>query len=180
MIYSPSNLARSAWLSHLSDSIAGFNAVYAANSSQYAAAQPITIDFNLATSKNLFMGRVNVKDIETAGVFQFPLMCIYATAGKNTNEQKFQTFSGPARVVAEVHLSGKKYKSAKMLHDFETWCDAVEHALLYIANNGKNQNWGSALSYTGDFGYDRPEIVRGGENWLQSLKVQLTFTVNLA
>ena len=179
MIYSPSYVAREAWYTRLSDSIAGFNPTYLATSSLYVNAQPIVIDFS-AESKNFFRGRLDAEDIESAGTFQFPLICLYATAGKNTNDQKFQTFSGPVRAVTDIHLSGKKYKSSRIQTDFETWCDAVEHTTLWLANVAKNQRWGAGLSYNGDSGFERLKIRKGGENWLQTFRLQLTFTVNLA
>jgi hypothetical protein len=174
-IFSPSYVARSAWENRLA---ANFNSTYASVAALYPGAPALVIDFTSPNSFSFFRGRVTPEEIETTGVFKFPLMCSYATAGKNTNWQKFMTFTGDVRVCTDVHLS---YTAARLPNATEPWADAVEHTLVYMVNtaNSQNQNWGPGLTYDGQVSYERMPVRKGGPNFLQTVRFGFQFQVNI-
>lgn len=171
---SPSYAARSQAQARLASVTLGFNPNYAATASNYPGA-PATmgIDFTTgAKSLNFFQGKLRIEDILETGTSKFPLMAIYAIAGANNNRQKFQKFSGLVRVGIDVHLS---YNSSQALRTYEAWPDAVEDAMIVTFNQSVNQNWPSNIAYNGELSFDRGTVIRGGQNWLQSLSFKATF-----
>jgi len=171
-IVSPSFTVRSVVQGLLSSATLGFNANYAASLANYPGALPISIDFAAAKPMSFFLGRLAIEDIVESGAFKFPVMSLYTTAGANQNMQKFQKFAGLVRVGVDVHLS---YKTSQARIVFEAWPDAVEDAMYTTFNQAAAQNWGSGVVYNGQLGFERRQVRRGAENWLQTLYFQATF-----
>jgi hypothetical protein len=170
---SPSFVARNQAIAVLSDPTIGFNANYVSVFGSYSGAPPMVVDFG-ATSLSFFTGRVAVDDIMASGTCKFPLVVVYSSIGTNNNSQKFTTFAGLVKVTIDVHLS---YKASQPPKNMESWPDAVEHAMINVFNQPAFQNRSNNLVYNGQIGYERGPLAHGAENWLQSLRFQLTFEV---
>jgi hypothetical protein len=169
----PSFVARNQVVGILSDATIGFNANYAAAYGLYSGAPATVIDFT-STSMSFFTGRLAVDDIMASGACKFPMVVVYSSVGTNQNTQKFTTFAGLVKVTVDVHLS---YKASQPPKNMEAWPDAVEHAMVNVFNQPAFQNRSNNLVYNGQIGYERGQLIHGAENWLQSLRFQLTFEV---
>lgn len=174
MIQSPSYVARSQVLLRLADPTLGFNPIYASLFGSYSGAQAMTIRWDGSKPLNMLQAKIGINDVVGSSSTQFPLVCLFATIGTNTNQQKFQTFAGPVRVGLRFFLS---YKGQQALPSFEGWPDAVEAAVYTVINGPATQNWPMPLVYNGLIGHDRGDVVFGGQGWLQAIYFQITFDV---
>lgn len=185
MIISPVRLARNSVQTALADPAVGFNTTYTNMLVDYPGAPGMAIDFASLTSQNFFLGDIDPEAIEGSGVFTYPILTLFGTAGAGGGRQatKFQRFSGLVKVGARYLLSSSIYESARLLHDFEVWPDAVENAMLTVINKPTQTIWGQGpgwnVMYGGDISWDRKFLVEGGSGWLQILSFQLVMQVEI-
>lgn len=186
IITSPSYVIRNQILARLGDQDAGFTPTYATvvATGQYPLA-PSAMVFDFASlasgrrSANVFEARMKVETLVSGGIVKFPLIQIYAKAGRNTNMQKFRGFAGPVAVSIDVLLGSGPYNSSHTLSDYEDWPDAVESTMLSLIQPAVRQSWDPTTVYNGDLGWQRSDVVQGGESWLQAVQFSLTFDVIL-
>jgi hypothetical protein len=108
---------------------------------------------------------------ERSSVVKYPLIQIYADRVRNLLTEKFRTFSGKIRTVAEVRFSQDRIEG---LEDrLRLYADAVTQIL--DANRG---SWGEGAFYTGGYEVTFDPVKQGGRNFLQVAKV--TFEVDLS
>lgn len=181
---SPSNIARNTLLARLSDPTTGFNPNYILAQGNYtsALAPNMVIDFT-TTSKNCFVGQIEAGQIVGSSAFTFPLVTLYSKAGANRNLEKFGRFSGPVRCYVNFYLSDSLFKSNRAIHDFETWGDAVEGAMVETVNNASaavQSSWTGNCIYNGDIGFEKyPLTETTSSNWLQKISFLLTLDVRV-
>lgn len=168
----PSNLVRTQLLARLADATVGFNPNLVTAAAQYQTL-PFAIDFGV-NSKSLIVGRVDLNDVLSSGPMKFPLMNVYCSVGANANLQKFSLFSGKVQAGVEIHST---FKSSQALRNYESAADAIEHAFIRTVNQERVQNWSREVIYNGEVSYERKQVKKGGENWLQTLYFRLTFDV---
>ena len=107
---------------------------------------------------------------KTAGA-QYPSYHIYCEKLSNTLQEKFRTFSGTARMVAEVRVSQDRLEQIES--KLQQYVDAVIGVL--DLNRG---DWGSGMFYSGGYEVVFQPVKHGGKNFLQTAKV--TFEVNMS
>ncbi len=175
---SPDNLARVAVAMRLADPSTGFNPNYTAALVNYPTAPAFTIDFTSPTSKNFFMGQMTPDQVQGTSAFTYPLVRLWAKAGANKNAQKFQRFAGPVRVYGAVDLSNKLFKSARLIHDSETWGDAIIGTMVETFNGPAVQYpWMQAVVYDGTIAWERGPLEENASNWRQTITFIWNFEV---
>jgi hypothetical protein len=108
---------------------------------------------------------------ERASVVKYPLIQVYSDRVRNLLTEKFRTFSGKIRTVAEVRVSQDRIEGLE--DQLRLYVDAVTQIL--DANRG---NWGQGAFYTGGYEVTFDPVKQGGKNFLQVAKV--TFEVDMS
>jgi hypothetical protein len=102
----------------------------------------------------------------------YPRVCLYCTQVKNTQAQKFRTFSGTVALVAEVWFSGNLLSpTATGLHYY---VEAVSSILR--ANQG---DWGGGFYFTGVYDVQTQPPKPGGFGFVESARITCSLDVNL-
>jgi hypothetical protein len=108
---------------------------------------------------------------ERASVVKYPLIQVYSDRVKNALTEKFRTFSGKIRTVAEIRVSQDRIEGLE--DQLRLYADAVTQVL--DANRG---TWGQGAFYTGGYELTFDPVKQGGKNFLQVAKV--TFEVDMS
>ena len=102
---------------------------------------------------------------------KYPVIHVYSDRVRNLLTEKFRTFSGKVRTVAEVRVSQDRIEGLE--DQLRLYVDAVTQVL--DANRG---SWGQGAFYTGGYEVTFDPVKQGGKNFLQVAKV--TFEVDLS
>ena len=108
---------------------------------------------------------------ERVGAVKYPVVHVYSDRTQNLLTEKFRTFSGKVRTVAEVRVSQDRAEGIE--DQLRLYVDSVTQVL--DANRG---SWGQGAFYTGGYEVTYEPIQHGGKNLLQIAKV--TFEVDLS
>jgi len=108
---------------------------------------------------------------ERASVVKYPLIQVYSDRVRNLLTEKFRTFSGKIRTVAEVWVSQDRIEGLEV--QLRLYVDAVTQIL--DANRG---SWGQGAFYTGGYEVTFDPVKQGGKTFLQVAKV--TFEVDMS
>jgi hypothetical protein len=104
--------------------------------------------------------------------FNYPRVCVYSSQMKNTQQEKFRSFSGGIAVVADIWSSGN------LLDDSDQWIHYYVEALTSIlrANRG---DWGDGFLFSGvyDVQLQPPKI--GGFGYVELARVTCGLNVSL-
>lgn len=108
---------------------------------------------------------------ERASVVKYPLIQVYSDRVRNLLTEKFRTFSGKIRTVAEIRVSHDRIEGIE--DRLRLYADAVTQVL--DSNRG---SWGQGAFYTGGYEITFDPVKQGGKNYLQVAKV--TFEVDMS
>jgi hypothetical protein len=108
---------------------------------------------------------------EKSSVVKYPLVQVYSDRVRNQLTEKFRTFSGKIRTVAEIRVSQDRIEGLE--DHLRLYADAVTQVL--DSNRG---SWGQGAFYTGGYEVTFDPVKQGGKNFLQVAKV--TFEVDMS
>jgi hypothetical protein len=108
---------------------------------------------------------------EKSSVVKYPLVQVYSDRVRNQLTEKFRTFSGKIRTVAEIRVSQDRIEGLE--DQLRLYADAVTQVL--DSNRG---SWGQGAFYAGGYEVTFDPVKQGGKNFLQVAKV--TFEVDLS
>jgi len=108
---------------------------------------------------------------ERALAVKYPAVHVYSDRVRNVLTEKFRTFSGKVRTVAEVRVSQDRIEG--MEDQLRLYTDAVTQVL--DTNRG---NWGQGAFYAGGYEVNFDPVAQGGKNFLQIARV--SFEVDLS
>lgn len=114
---------------------------------------------------------VSVAISERAVAVNYPVVHVYSDRVRNALTEKFRTFSGKIRTVAEVRVSQDRLEGIE--DQVRLYVDAVTQVL--DANRG---SWGQGVFFTGGYEVNFDPVAHGGKNFLQTAKV--SFEVDLS
>jgi hypothetical protein len=114
---------------------------------------------------------VSVAISERALAVIYPAVHVYSDQVRNLLTEKFRTFSGKVRTVAEVRVSQDRIEGIE--DQVRLYADAVTQVL--DANRG---SWGQGAFFTGGYQVNFDPVTHGGKNFLQIAKV--SFEVDLS
>lgn len=109
--------------------------------------------------------------LEKSAGAAYPAVHVYCERLKNELREKFRTFSGKARLVAEVRASQDRQEGLEPR--VQLYVEAVTQVL--DANRG---DWGQGMFFTGGYEVAFGPVRHGGKNFLQTAKV--TFEVDVS
>jgi hypothetical protein len=122
-------------------------------------------------SNHVIDQNVPVAIAEKSAAVKYPVIHVYCDRTRNLLTEKFRTFSGKIRTIAEVRVSHDRIEGIEDL--LRLYVDAVTQVL--DANRG---TWGQGAFYTGGYEVTYEPMQHGGRNLLQIAKV--TFEVDLS
>lgn len=170
-----SDLALKATFTRISHPVLGFNPLFAQQAVVYGIS-PGFAQFDFSTRSHDFcFGQISPDLLEETGFIKYPFSCMYVLESGQTGSQKFTTFSGVVRIIYDVYLSWTKITG---LFDFEVYANCVESAVISVANEVQNQDWGKPLVYNGGVQCRRGPLSFAGENWRQKVGFSFMFEVH--
>jgi hypothetical protein len=115
---------------------------------------------------NIVNQNVSFEMSERSQAVKYPVVHVYADRVRNLLTEKFRTFSGKIRTVAEVRISQDRIEG--MEEQLRLYADAV--TMVLDANRG---SWGEGAFFTGAYEVAIEPVKHGGRNFLQVAKVTL-------
>ena len=108
---------------------------------------------------------------ERSVAVKYPVVHVYSDRTRNLRTEKFRTFSGKVRMVAEVRVSQDRIEGIE--DQLRLYVDSITQVL--DTNRG---SWGQGAFFTGGYEVTYEPVQHGGKNLLQIAKV--TFEVDLS
>jgi hypothetical protein len=109
---------------------------------------------------------ISVALSERSLAVKYPVVHVYSDRVRNLLTEKFRTFSGKVRTVAEVRISQDRVEG--MEERLRLYVDAVTQVL--DANRG---TWGEGVFFAGGYEVNFDPVQHGGRNFLQIARVTL-------
>ena len=101
----------------------------------------------------------------------YPRVCIYTTGMKNTQVEKFRSFSGQVSLIAEIWASGKLATEA------DEWIHFYVESVAEILQSNIG-DWGDGMFYGGTFDVLFQPPKAGGLGFVESAKLMLSLNVS--
>lgn len=114
---------------------------------------------------------VSIALSERSLAVKYPVVHVYVDRVQNLLTEKFRTFSGKVRTVAEVRVSQDRMEGIE--EQLRLYVDAVTQVL--DSNRG---SWGDGAFFTGGYQVSFEPVQHGGRNFLQIARV--SFEVDLS
>jgi hypothetical protein len=114
---------------------------------------------------------VSIALTERAQAVIYPVVHVYSDRVRNLLTEKFRTFSGKIRTIAEVRVSQDRLEGIE--EQLRLYVDAVTQVL--DSNRG---SWGQGVFFTGGYEASFDPVQHGGRNFLQVARV--SFEVDLS
>ena len=122
-------------------------------------------------AQNVFAQNVPAALMEKSTAVKYPVALVYCDRAQNLLTEKFRTFSGKVRTVAEVRVSQDRIDGLE--DQTRLYVDAVTQVL--DANRG---SWGQGMFFNGGYEVKFEAVQQGGRNFLQAAKVSLEVDVS--
>jgi hypothetical protein len=135
----------------------------------------------LATSSNLMLPTITSAGVVLSSAsadiadkdvqLTYPRICLYSTALKNTQIEKFRSLSGTVSVMAEL------WASASLLQDTDQWIHFYVEAMTDILRQSIG-DWGDGIFFSGayDVQFQPPRV--GGFGYVELAKVTCVLNVS--
>lgn len=101
---------------------------------------------------------------ERSKTVKYPVLYVYSDRVRNVLTEKFRTFSGKVRTVAEVRVSQDRLEGIE--NQLRLYVDAITQVL--DSNRG---TWGQGMYFTGGYEVNFDAVQRGGSNFVQAARV---------
>jgi hypothetical protein len=108
---------------------------------------------------------------KTSGV-KYPVVYVYCEKVVNDLREKFRTFSGTADLSVDIRVSHEHMDDLQGL--LQTYVEAVTDVL-----DKRRGQWAKGVFYSGGYEVHFGPIKRGGRNFIQTAKVDLTVNVSV-
>jgi hypothetical protein len=108
---------------------------------------------------------------KTSGV-RYPVVYVYCEKVVNDLREKFRTFSGTADLCVDIRVSHEHMD--ELQPSLQAYVEAVTDVL-----DKRRGSWTGGVFYTGGYEIQFSPIKRGGRNFVQSAKVELTVNVSV-
>jgi|SRR5579864_7529254 len=121
--------------------------------------------------EHIVVQNVSAAISERALVTKYPAVHVYSDRVRNLLTEKFRTFSGKVRTVAEVRVSQDRLEGIE--DQLRLYVDAVTQVL-----DGNRGDWGQGAFFAGQYEVSFDPVQHGGSNFLQIARV--SFEVDLS
>jgi hypothetical protein len=102
----------------------------------------------------------------------YPRICLYSSGMKNTQAEKFRSFSGSVSVTAEIWASGD------LASDTDAWIHFYVEGMTQILRQNIG-DWGDGLFFSGAYDVQLQPPKAGGFGYVESAKVTCSVNVSL-
>ncbi len=102
--------------------------------------------------------------LEKAQAVKYPVIHVYTDRIRNLLTEKFRTFSGKVRMVADVRVSQDRIEGIE--EQLRLYIDAVTAVL-----DANRASWGEGAFYTGGYEVNFEPVRHGGKNYLQAARI---------
>ncbi len=103
----------------------------------------------------------------------YPRVCIYSTSVKNTQIEKFRSFSGQVSLAVEI------WASANLVTQADEWIHFYVESLGEILQNNIG-DWGDGMFYGGTYDVVFQAPKAGGLGFVESAKLTLNLSVSVS
>jgi hypothetical protein len=110
--------------------------------------------------------------VERATSVKYPVVLVYTDRVRNLLTEKFRTFSGKVRMVAEVRVSQDR------LEGVETQTRLYVEAITQVLDTNRG-SWGEGAYFTGGYEATFDPVKHGGRNFLQAARVSFEVDVSI-
>ncbi len=101
----------------------------------------------------------------------YPRVCAYSSSLRNSQVEKFRSFSGEVMLVAEIWASGD------LITDVEAWIQVYVEGVANILQSNIG-DWGNGMFYSGAYDVQFQPPKPGGLGFVEAAK--LTFALNVS
>ena len=124
------------------------------------------------TSAQVIMSSASADVADMNLQLTYPRVCVYSSALKNTQAEKFRSFSGSVTITAEVFASGS------LVSDTDQWIHFYAEGMTQILRQNIG-DWGNGMFFSGvyDIQLQPPKV--GGFGYVESAKVTCSINVSL-
>ncbi|HEV8147027.1 MAG TPA: hypothetical protein VGP79_11625 [Bryobacteraceae bacterium] len=109
---------------------------------------------------------------ERATAVKYPVVLVYTDRARNLLTEKFRTFSGKVRTVAEIRVSQDR------LEGVETQTRLYVDAITQVLDTNRG-SWGEGAYFTGGYEVIFDPVKHGGKNFLQAARVSFEVDVSI-
>lgn len=102
----------------------------------------------------------------------YPRICVYSSGLKNTQAEKFRSFSGAITVTTEVFASGN------LVSDTDQWIHFYVEGVTQILRQNIG-DWGNGMFFSGAYDVQLQAPKAGGFGFIGSAKVACSINVSL-
>ena len=102
----------------------------------------------------------------------YPRICVYSSALKNAQTEKFRSFSGSVTITAEVFTSGN------LVSDTDQWIHFYLEGMTQILRQNIG-DWGDGMFFSGVYDVQLQAPKTGGFGYVESAKVTCSVNVSL-
>lgn len=136
-----------------------------------AIAEESGVELAAIPAEQVLNQNVSAELNERAQATKYPAIYVYADRIRNLLIEKFRTFSGKVRTVAEVRVSQDRIEGIE--ERLRLYVEAVTQVL--DANRG---SWGEGAFFTGGYEVRIEPVRHGGRNFVQAAKVEIEVDVS--
>jgi hypothetical protein len=125
----------------------------------------------LIASEQVVLSSIPMELADQNAQLSYPRVCVYSSNLKNSQIEKFRSFSGQVMLVAEIWASGD------LITDVDAWIHFYVEGVANILQNNIG-DWGNGMFYPGAYDVQFQPPKPGGLGFVQAAK--LTFTLNVS
>ncbi len=125
----------------------------------------------LITSEQVVLSSIPVDLADMNVQLSYPRVCIYSSNLKNSQVEKFRSFSGQLLLAAEIWASGD------LVTDVDAWIHFYVEAVAQILQSSTG-DWGNGMFYSGAYDVQFQPPKSGGLGFVETAK--LTFALNVS
>jgi hypothetical protein len=129
------------------------------------------IQMSLLPLEHLRAENVAPEIAEKSTAAKYPAVHVYCEKVSNLLREKFRTFSGKAKLVAEARVSQDR------LDGLEQKSQLMADAITAVLDNNRG-DWGQGMFYTGGYEINYGPVKHGGKNFLQITKVSFEIDIS--
>lgn len=130
------------------------------------------VDLTPLAPEHIYAQNVSPDLAERATTVKYPVVLVYTDRVRNLLTEKFRSFSGKVRTVAEVRVSQDRLEGVET--QTRLYVDAITQVL--DLNRG---SWGEGAYFTGGYEVSFDPVKHGGKNFLQAARVSFEVDVSI-
>ena len=131
----------------------------------------LNVDIPLITSEQVLLSSASVDLADLSLQLTYPRVCIYSSGTKNTQMEKFRSFSGTVSIIAEI------WASANLLTQAEQWIHFYVDGVSEILRKNIG-DWGNGMFFPGSYDVQFQPPKAGGLGYTESAKLSFNLSVS--